>query len=170
MPPDVRTKLPVVEDTTPDESDDPYDILGWDARAPAASATLPASALKRARHVAEALFTTEDGPPPPDRVDWVERDLKDFFGNANWRGAFIFRACIFAITWLAPILIARLPPIGRLAVSDRVHAIERFESVPGAVLTVLGAKAILSLIYYEHPDAAEEIGWDQECLGGPAPR
>ena len=152
------------------ESDDPYDIAGWDARAPASSSTLPAGALRRARHVAEALFTTEEGPPPPARIDWLEADLRDFFGNANWRGAFIFRACIFAITWLAPPLLFRLPPIGRLLVGDRVEAIERFERLPGAVLTVLGAKAILSLIYYEHPDAAEEIGWDQECLGGEAPK
>lgn len=149
------------------ESDDPYDIVGWDSRAPASG--LPPGATRRARHVAEALFSTDEGPPPPARLDWLEQDLGDFFGNANWRAAFIFRACVFFVTWLAPILFARLPPIGRLTIEDRVGAIERFERIPGAVLTVLGVKAILSLIYYEHPDAAREIGWDRECMGRQPP-
>ncbi len=152
----------------PTASADPYEIAGWDARAPTPG--LPAGASRRARHIAEALFSTEDGPPPPARLDWMEKDLGDFFGHANWRAAALFRACVFTVTWLAPVLFARLPPLGRLAIPERVEAIERFEGLPVTVLTVLAVKAILSLIYYEHPDAAAEIGWDQECVGRQSPR
>ena len=151
-----------------ESADDPYDIVGFDSRAPAPG--LPPRAIRRARHVAEALFSTYGGPPLASRLDWMEEDLSDFFGNANWRAAFLFRACLFTVTWLAPILLWRLPPIGRLAVADRVEAIERFERVPFAVLTVLAVKAILSLMYYEHPATAHEIGWDQRCMGRQPPR
>ncbi|MCZ7679027.1 MAG: hypothetical protein M5U28_09855 [Sandaracinaceae bacterium] len=142
-------------------ADHPYVIRGWDTRAPAPGLSRRAS--RRVRELAEALFSTDDGPPPRARIDWVVDDLCDFFGNANWRAALIFRGCLLAVTWLAPLLSLRLPPLGRLAVEDRVEAVERFERVPGAVLTVLGVKAILSLVYYEHPDAAREIRWDQRC-------
>lgn len=165
MQPDTQRELPVLGAAP---SDDPYDIVGFDSRAPAPG--LSPRAMRRVRDVAEALFSTDEGPPLPARLDWMEKDLSDFFGNANWRAAFLFRTCLFTVTWLAPIILWRLPPIGRLAVGDRVEAIERFEHVPLAVLTVLAVKAILSLVYYEHPDSAQEIGWDQECMGRQPPR
>ena len=162
-----QTKLEVLSESpasSPDEgSDDPYTILGFDTRAP--SPGLSVGARGRTRDVAEALFSTDDGPPDPSRLDWVERDLADFFGHATGRAALTFRACLFCVTWLAPLVIFRLPPLGRLPVPTRVHALERFEQLPVAVLTVLAVKAIISLVYYEHPDAAREIGWDQACMG-----
>ncbi|MCB9596985.1 MAG: hypothetical protein H6719_29955 [Sandaracinaceae bacterium] len=148
-------------------ADDPYLIAGWDSRAP--SPGLSPRSSRRVREMAEGLFSTDEGPPPRERIDWLVHDLEDFFGNANWRAATIFLSCLFAVTWLAPLLLARLPPIGRLAVPDRVEAIERFERLPVAVLAVLGVKAILSLVYYEHPDAAREIRWDQRCRGEQPP-
>ena len=32
-------------------------------------------------------------------------------------------------------------------------------------LALCALKALTSFVYYEHPDAAREIGWDQRCLG-----
>ena len=138
-----------------------YVIAGWDSRAHAPG--LPRGALRAARHVAEALFSTDDGPPPADRLRWMEEDLGDFFGHVNLRARLLFRACIFACTWVGPALLWRLPPLGRLPVEERVEALERLERTPIG-LAVLAAKAILSLVYYEHPDAAAEIGWDRRCL------
>ena len=162
-----QTKLEVLSGSPPSTSGgvsaDPYTILDFDARAP--SLGLSPGARRRTREVAEALFSTDDGPPPASRLAWVEQDLADFFGHATGRAALTFRACLFCVTWLAPIMILRFPPLGRLAVPARVHAIERFEQLPVAVLTVLAVKAIISLVYYEHPGAAREIGWDQACLG-----
>ncbi len=46
---------------------------------------------------------------------------------------------------------------------DRVHAIEKFEQTPLG-LAVLGAKATLCFIWYEHPDVMREVRIDTECL------
>lgn len=138
--------------------DDPYVIDGWDARAQIAG--LPPRSLRAARAIAEALFATHDGPPPEDRLAYLTRDLADFFGHVTLRARLIFRACVATVSWIAPLLIFELPPFGRLSLDDRVRALQRLERSPFS-LPLLGAKAILSIVYYEHADAAREIGWDQ---------
>lgn len=139
---------------------DPYVVDGWDSRAPRPG--LSAAARRRARLVAEALFAGPDGPPPRERLDWLEHDLGDFFGHVGRRARLIFWACTTAVYLVAPLLVGRLRTLGGLTVDERVHAIERLERTPLSI-ALLGAKAILSLVYFEHPDAAREIGWDQEC-------
>ena len=32
-------------------------------------------------------------------------------------------------------------------------------------LAFFGAKAVLCIVWYEHPDSAREIGWSSTCLG-----
>ena len=44
-----------------------------------------------------------------------------------------------------------------------MRALQTIEETPLS-LALLGAKAILCIVYFEHPDAAREIGWDQACL------
>jgi hypothetical protein len=151
-----RTSLPVVSGS------DPYVIDGWDSRA--SRPGLPPRVLRAAREVAAALFATDAGPPPRERLDYVERDLADFYGHVTLRARLVFRACVATVFWLAPLWLWRLPPLSRLSIAERVEAIERLERSPLA-LAVLGAKAILCIVYYEHPDAAREIGWDQACKG-----
>ena len=130
-----------------------------------APAHLPERTLRAARDFAEAFFATEAGPPPADRLSWMSRDLDDFLGRAGARGRTTFRLALFAITWLAPIVIGRLGPLGRLPIDERVHALEKMESTPGIGLALFLVRAIVSIVYYEHPDAAASIGWDQACLG-----
>jgi len=52
-----------------------------------------------------------------------------------------------------------------LPLGDRSHALEKMESSRFA-LPLLAVKAMLCIIYYEHPDAAREIGFDGACLLG----
>ncbi|MCB9597596.1 MAG: hypothetical protein H6719_33065 [Sandaracinaceae bacterium] len=139
---------------------DPYLVEGWDARAPRPG--LSKATRRRARLVAEALFTDDDGPPPPARLDWLETDLADFFGHLALRARFIFWICVTSTYVLAPLVFGRFTSFGRLPRSERVHALEAFERTPLS-LALLGAKAILSIVYFEHPDAARAIGWDQGC-------
>ena len=136
----------------------------------AAPARVSPRALRAARHFAEAFFATSEGPPPAERLDWMERELDDFLGRAGGRGRGTFRLALFAITWGAPLFVGRLGPLGRLAIADRVHALETFESIPGLGLALFLVRAIVSIVYYEHPDAARDIGWDQACLGAPVER
>jgi hypothetical protein len=58
-----------------------------------------------------------------------------------------------------------MPPYRSLSLEDRSHALERLEQSPFA-LAVFGAKAILCIVYYEHPDAAKLVGYEAKCLGG----
>lgn len=139
---------------------DPYAIAGWNSRAERPG--LPPRTLRAARVVSEALFRRDEGPPPAPRLDWLERDLSDFFGHVTLRARLLFRACLATVYWIAPLLLGRLPTLASLPVEARVEAIERLERTPLS-LALLGAKAILCIVYYEHQDAADEIGWDQQC-------
>jgi hypothetical protein len=113
--------------------------------------------------VAAALFAREDGPPPAARLEWLADETHDFFAHAGARARFTLRASLLAISILAPLYIARLPPFRRLAHTDRLHALERFErSMFG--LAVLGVKAMACIVWYEHPDTLREIDADVRCL------
>jgi hypothetical protein len=153
--------LPVLSER--DETDapsDPYVIDGWSSRA--SRRGLPARSLRAARTLAEAIFTCDDGPPPAERLDWLIDDLADFFGHVTLRARLLFRACLATVFWLAPIAIGRFAPLSSLTIEERIRALEALERTPFS-LPLLGAKAGLSVVYYEHPDAAAEIGWDQQC-------
>jgi len=126
--------------------------------------------MRLATHaVAETLFTTEDGPPPRERLDWLVDDLDAFFVQAGLRARFAYRLCLFAISVLAPLLILHLPPFRKLPRAQRTEALERMER-SWAGLAVFGAKAPLCIIYYEHPDSARFIGYDASCLTDGRPR
>ena len=145
---------------------------------------LPSSARERARHpfpaderglspsakvevraFAEAFFSRDGSAPPRERLDWVVRELDDMLGHAGARPRFVVRACLLTITWLVPlVLMGRLARFGQLTVPERIVALERTERSPAA-LAFFALRAVTSIVYYEHPDAAREIGWDQECMG-----
>ncbi len=116
------------------------------------------------RAFAEALFSREDGPPPEGRLDWLCADFEDFLTQAGVRAQTIINGSLMAVTWMAPLTIKRLPPLGRLTLADRCQALEAMEETPLG-LAVLALKALLSIIYYEHPDSMAEIGVDKTCLG-----
>jgi len=117
-----------------------------------------------ARAFGEALFTRDEGSPPEDRMRWFVDDLDDFCAHLNLRARLLFRACLFTATWLAPLAIGRLGALASLSPTDRIAALDALERTP-ASLALFGARAIVSLVYYEHPDAARELGWDRQCLG-----
>ncbi|MGE0785512.1 MAG: hypothetical protein AB7S26_07480 [Sandaracinaceae bacterium] len=137
------------------------ELAPFDGRAPAPG--IGRTTRRRARAIAEALFAREDGPPPAERLAWMEDELGEFFGHISARGRWIFIACVTTIYFLAPLLIGRLATLGALDVPTRGRAIEAIERSPLS-LALFGAKAVLCILYFEHPDAAAEIGWDQECL------
>lgn len=115
--------------------------------------------------IAEALFATEDGPPPADRLAFLRRELDDFMARTSSRGRFYFSAGAAIVSVVAPLMVRRLPPFRRLRLEHRTKALTRFEaSALGAVLIAL--RAILCLLYYEHPEALREIGMEIRPLRG----
>ena len=93
---------------------------------------------------------------PKARLDWLVREYADFMSRAPAKGRFLFSMATVVISFFAPVLIGKLPPFSKLSFSDRIRALRKLESRPiGKVLIPL--RAILCLIYYEHPEAAAII-------------
>ena len=115
--------------------------------------------------VAEAVFTTETGPPDPERMQWLARELEDFLARSGARTRFLLGLASFAVAIAAPLFAGRLPPLRRLPLRERARALALMEdSRFGA--PVLAVKALLCVLYYEHPAAAESVGFDGACLTG----
>jgi hypothetical protein len=116
-----------------------------------------------ARALAETLFTTPEGPPPAERLDWLVEDADDFVAHAGTRARLVLWLCLTAISALAPLFVLRLGPFRWHSPQLRTRALERMEQ-SALGLAVFGAKAILCIVYYEHPDAARTTGYDALCL------
>jgi hypothetical protein len=125
---------------------------------------VPEGVIRRARLVAEAVFQRTDGPPPPDRLDWLMLELEDFLARSGAQTRVVFGLSVFVVTVLAPLSIGRLRSLGSLPLRERVRALGRLEDRLGP--PVLAVKALLCILYYEHPDAAREVGFDGSCLLG----
>jgi hypothetical protein len=117
--------------------------------------------LRRARAIAEALFSRGGTLPPTTRVDWLIAELEDFLARAGTRSRLMLALSITAVGLFAPLFVRRVVGIERLSLADRITALTRLEDrFPPPVLAV---KALLCLLYFEHPDAAREVGFDGEC-------
>jgi hypothetical protein len=130
--------------------------------------------LARARSLAEALFSTEAGPPPADRLDRATEAFGRQVYGGGLRTRLLFCVALHAIGWIAPLLILRMPTAWRLPWRVRVAAISRMEDSGFLAAPVMLCKAILCLVYYEEPGAAEEVGhvgvgfWEKPPAGGAA--
>lgn len=124
---------------------------------------LSGRALLALRSIAEAIFFGPGGPPPAERLQWLMEEADDFLARAGGRTRFLIRLSTWIVNLCAPWAIFRFRPLRRLPLEQRIAALTRLEQSPlGAPL--LAIKALLSLLYYEHPDAAREVGFDGECL------
>jgi len=114
-------------------------------------------------HVAQALFTRDQGPPPDARLHWLCLEMREFLAHCGSKARLLFAVALFLATWVAPLWVMRLPPLTLLSHARRIEALDRLEASPiGTPLFAL--KAVVSLVYYEHPDAARELGFDGRPL------
>ena len=63
-------------------------------------------------------------------------------------------------------MIGKLPTLRRLSIPDRVRALTRLERRQLAPI-LIALRAILCLLYYEHPDVPAEVGLGVSGPGGP---
>jgi hypothetical protein len=113
--------------------------------------------------VAEAIFYGPGGPPSAERLQWLVQEADDFLARAGARTRFLILLSAWLVNRFAPWAIFRFRPLRRLPLGKRVEALTLLErSALSAPL--LAIKALLSLLYYEHPDAAREVGFDGQCL------
>ena len=141
---------------------DPLVIDGYSVRAEQPGFT---DAERRdARDFAEAFFSRDGSSPPADRLAWFVADMDDFLGHLAPRARRLWKTCLATVVRGAPLLVGHVGKLGELPIDRRIEALERFERSPFA-LALFAVKALTSLVYYEHPDAAAEIGWDRGCRG-----
>jgi hypothetical protein len=114
--------------------------------------------LTAIRAFAAALFSTEAGPPPDARLDWLVGEMADYLHRAGGRARLVFRLSLFAVTWLSPLFIGVWPTLRRLSVPARVQALTKMEA-SFAAAPVLAVKAFLCVVWYEHPEAQREVGY-----------
>ena len=70
---------------------------------------------------------------------------------------------VWFLTWIAPLVVWRLGPLESLPVDLRVEALERIEgSALGFI--ALAPKAMLCLMWFEHPDTQRETHTEISCL------
>lgn len=118
--------------------------------------------------MAECLYVSESGPPPPARLKWLGRELDDFLERIGPDARTSYLAGLFILSLLAPLLSGSFTPLRNMPLERRAKALDRFESSFASGL-LLAVKAMLCIIYYEHPDAAASIGFDAECMLAKAP-
>jgi hypothetical protein len=98
-------------------------------------------------------------------VAWLLDDLDHFLGHAGAQARFSFGLCVRAVAWVCPWLVGRPGPFAALSLAQRLRALERLERTPLG-LALFGAKALLCLVWYEHPENERAIGYDGRCLRG----
>ncbi|MFT6397688.1 MAG: hypothetical protein ACJAYU_002443 [Bradymonadia bacterium] len=96
-------------------------------------------------------------------MGWLEARLAEMRREVGGRGMFVFGFGLWAVSWLAPLWSFRTPSLGRHDLPARRAIVEKWERSPFG-LTIFAVKAILCILYFEHPGAAEELGFDGEPL------
>ncbi len=117
--------------------------------------------VRRAIAIAEAVFARDGALPPVERLEWLALELEDFLARAGARSRFFLSLMIGLVSFLSPVFIGRGPGVMRLALCDRIRALTTLERRFGEPL--IAVKALLCLLYYEHPDAARGVGFDGKC-------
>jgi hypothetical protein len=115
------------------------------------------------RAIGEALFY-RGAPLPPGQLDWVEREAMTTLILSGRRARLLFSLALFAVGWLAPLWIWRLPPLSRLPLSQRIAALSRFEDSRLGAPLLLGLKAVLCFLFYEQPEPLAALGRPPGCM------
>ncbi len=130
-------------------------------------ARLSARTRRAARALAEALFTPDGAAPDAERLAWLEDELDDLCARAGRQPWLVLTASCAAIESAPPVVLGKLAPFHRLPIADRVKLLERLER-RGLGLALLGAKAMLSIVWNEHPASERELGVERKRVGARA--
>jgi hypothetical protein len=123
---------------------------------------VPAAFESRVAAIAEALFATEAGDADPKRIAWVCADFADFVSRAQGRGRLVLLLSVWFLTWIAPFVVLRFGPLGSLPMALREKALERVEGSSLGFIA-LAPKAMLCLMWFEHPDTQRETKTEPTC-------
>jgi hypothetical protein len=118
--------------------------------------------------LARGLYDRGEGVPE-ERLEWAVRDLASFLAHAGPRTTFLLALTTLAVEWLPIFFIGRFARLSRLPPDARARYLEKLDASRLSIALVL-PKALLGLVYYEHPDAVRETGYDGQCMLGELPK
>lgn len=116
------------------------------------------AAYETALAVSQSLFSAPGRLPPHERLEWAALEFDDIVHFTSQRARVLLLVSLTLVKYLAPLFVRRLGPLTALPLDERTAALERMEASPLGAL-VLAVKVVLCTVYYEHPDAAREVGW-----------
>lgn len=120
--------------------------------------TLPERSFRVLRELARTLFDTGAGVPEP-RLDWVVAELRDMLAYTGALARFGLRMAVAFLQFAPILLFGRLRRFTSLRTAERTRMMRWLEEGPFAIAFV-PVKLYLCMVYFEHPDAARETGWD----------
>lgn len=95
-------------------------------------------------------------------MDWLIEDLGDFAGRAGPKTRTFFLLTLMLVEFL-PLFFGFFGRMSRLPIEKRLAYLEKLDHSAIAAVIAL-PKALLGLIYYEHPEALLETGYDHQSL------
>lgn len=123
------------------------------------------------RPLAEAVFYDESDRDLSDRFDWLVPEVDRLVSATSWRVRLAYRITLSLLS-IAPFLVSlRFCRLSTRPVTERAALLARLDHHPIGVLRLLLVpwKTALAFVYYEHPAALAETGYDDTCATG-APR
>ena len=112
--------------------------------------------LRSIRAISEAIFSEDSEAMDQARLDWLVYQYDDFMSRAPAKQRLLFSLATTILSILSPLFILRPVGFSSLTHQDKIRALRKFESRPVGKL-LIPVRAILCLIYYEHPHAAEQL-------------
>jgi hypothetical protein len=128
-------------------------------------------ARRAIRGAAEAFFTDPDAPADlPDlagggadaRMEWLVADADDMVSHGSAQLQTGLRIAITVLELLPIFVIGRLSLASNLSLEERVRFLRKVETGPLTFLALLVVawKTLLTVLYFEHPEAAPLLGYD----------
>lgn len=133
-----------------------------------ARATFSARQRRVIRHLAQALYDDGAAPGVDARLDWLVGEVDDFVGRAGWVTRLSLHLALFALEALPALLgfgPRRLTSLSREASVRYLARLER-DHADGVGVALVSWKSVLTVLYFEHPDALAETNYDGACLLG----
>jgi hypothetical protein len=117
------------------------------------------------RALAEAFFTDPDDPSDrglEKRFSWLVDDVDDFLSQASPALRYGSRIALMLVDLLPLFFIGRFARSTSLPLEERERYLAKLEatSFPRVSVLVVMFKTLMTVLYFEHPEAAPHLGYD----------
>jgi hypothetical protein len=115
--------------------------------------------------LAEAFFTDSNDPADrgaAQRFIWLVDDVDDFISQASPALRWGTRVAALLVEFAPIFFIGRFARCSSLGLEDRERYLATLEAskVPRVAVLVVMFKTVMTVLYFEHPEAAPHLGYD----------